>query len=197
MTNREPDHKKTQTADPALSRDSRAVALAAQVRLMAFDVDGTLTDGGILISAGGELFKRFSLRVGRGLVMLQQAGIRVALVTGRSSEIVAQRARELKIDTVLQGVADKAHAMRELCEQGGLTLEQAGFMGDDWPDLPAMQAVGFAAAVPDAAFVVQRIAHYVASAPAGAGAARELAEFVLRAQNRLASSLGRFDGRAA
>ena len=183
--------------DSAHAGDTRALALAARVKLMAFDVDGTLTDGGILISAGGELFKRFSVRDGLGLVMLQQAGIRVALVTGRSSEIVAQRARELKIDTVLQGVADKAHAMRELCVQGGLTLEQAGFMGDDWPDLPAMQAVGFAAAVPDAAIEVQRIAHYVASAPAGAGAARELAEFVLRAQNRLASSLGRFDGRAA
>jgi len=183
--------------DSAHAGDTRALALAARVKLMAFDVDGTLTDGGILISAGGELFKRFSVRDGLGLVMLQQAGIRVALVTGRSSEIVAQRARELKIDTVLQGVADKAHAMRELCEQGGLTLEQAGFMGDDWPDLPAMQAVGFAAAVPDAAIEVQRIAHYVARAPAGAGAARELAEFVLRAQNRLESSLGRFDGRTA
>jgi 3-deoxy-D-manno-octulosonate 8-phosphate phosphatase (KDO 8-P phosphatase) len=142
--------------DSAHAGDTRALALAARVKLMAFDVDGTLTDGGILISAGGELFKRFSVRDGLGLVMLQQAGIRVALVTGRSSEIVAQRARELKIDTVLQGVADKAHAMRELCEQGGLTLEQAGFMGDDWPDLPAMQAVGFAAAVPDAAHPLAR-----------------------------------------
>jgi len=197
MTNREPDHKKTQTADPALSRDSRAVALAAQVRLMAFDVDGTLTDGGILISAGGELFKRFSVRDGLGLVLLQQAGIRVALVTGRNSEIVTQRARELRIETVLQGVADKAQAMRDLCHQAGVTLEQAGFMGDDWPDLPAMQTVGFAATVPDADAEVRRIAHFVAGAPAGAGAARELAEFVLRAQNRFESSLGRFDGRTA
>jgi 3-deoxy-D-manno-octulosonate 8-phosphate phosphatase (KDO 8-P phosphatase) len=139
---------------------------------MAFDVDGTLTDGGILISAGGELFKRFSVRDGLGLVLLQQAGIRVALVTGRHSEIVTQRARELKIETVLQGVADKAQAMRDLCEQEGLTLEQAGFMGDDWPDLPAMQVVGFAATVPDADTEVRRIAHFVASVPAGAGAAR-------------------------
>lgn len=205
MTDRQSDAKsdrgKTQNPDSAPDSahagDARALALAARVKLMAFDVDGTLTDGGILIGAAGELFKRFSVRDGLGLVLLQQAGIRVALVTGRRSEIVAQRARELKIDTVLQGVADKAQAMRELCEQGGLTLEQAGFMGDDWPDLPAMQAVGFAAAVPDAAMEVRRLAHFVASAPAGAGAARELAEFVLRAQNRLASSLGRFDGRTA
>ena len=195
--NREPDCEKALTADSAISRDSRAYALAARVRLMAFDVDGTLTDGGIVIGAGGELFKRFSVRDGLGLVLLQQAGIRVALVTGRSSEIVSQRARELRIETVLQGVADKAQAMRDLCDQEGLTLEQAGFMGDDWPDLPAMQAVGFAATVPDADAQVRRIAHFVAGAPAGGGAARELAEFVLRAQNRFESSLGRFDGRTA
>ena len=189
--------EKASHPDSAHAGNARALALAARVRLMAFDVDGTLTDGGILISAGGELFKRFSVRDGLGLVLLQQAGIRVALVTGRSSEIVTQRARELRIDTVLQGVANKAQAMRELCVQEGLTLEQAGFMGDVWPDLPAMQAVGFAAAVPDAAMEVRRLAHFVARAPAGAGAARELAEFVLRAQNRLESSLGRFDGRTA
>jgi 3-deoxy-D-manno-octulosonate 8-phosphate phosphatase (KDO 8-P phosphatase) len=207
MTDREPRHEsqpelhpdpeQRQAVDSADSGDARAFVLAARVRLMAFDVDGTLTDGGILISADGELFKRFSVRDGLGLVLLQQAGIRVALVTGRNSEIVSRRARELQIDTVLQGVADKAQAMRELCEQRGLSLEQAGFMGDDWPDLPAMQAVGFAATVPDAATEVRRIAHFVATAPAGAGAARELAEFVLRAQNRLESSLGRFDGRTA
>ena len=197
MTDHEPDRDTTQTADAARARAARAIALAARVRLMAFDVDGTLTDGGIVIGAGGELFKRFSVRDGLGLVLLQQAGIRVALVTGRHSEIVTQRARELKIETVLQGVADKAQAMRDLCEQEGLTLEQAGFMGDDWPDLPAMQVVGFAATVPDADTEVRRIAHFVASVPAGAGAARELAEFVLRAQNRFESSLGRFDGRKA
>jgi 3-deoxy-D-manno-octulosonate 8-phosphate phosphatase (KDO 8-P phosphatase) len=196
-SDRESDREKTQTAGSGLLRDSRAHALAARVRLMAFDVDGTLTDGGIVIGAGGELFKRFSVRDGLGLVLLQQAGIRVALVTGRNSEIVTRRARELKIETVLQGVGDKAQAMRYLCEQEGLTLEQAGFMGDDWPDLPAMQAVGFAATVPDADAEVRRIAHFVASAPAGSGAARELAEFLLRAQNRFESSIGRFDGRTA
>ena len=174
-----------------------ALERAATVRLMAFDVDGTLTDGSLNIAPSGEAFKRFSVRDGLGLVLLREAGIRVALVTGRSSAIVEQRARELRIDTVLQGIGDKAAAMRELCAQSGLEPGQAGFMGDDWPDLPAMQAVGFAATVPDADAEVRRIAHFVAGAPAGAGAARELAEFVLRAQNRFESSLGRFDGRTA
>ncbi len=170
-------------------------ARAAAVRLMAFDVDGTLTDGGIHIGPDGEAHKRFSVRDGFGLVLLQQAGIRVALVTGRSSAIVAQRARELRIDTVLQGVADKAAAMRELCADTGVELAQAGFMGDDWPDLPAMLAVGFAATVPDAAPEVRRIAHWTATQPAGGGAVRELAEHLLRAQGRIRDALGRFDGR--
>jgi 3-deoxy-D-manno-octulosonate 8-phosphate phosphatase (KDO 8-P phosphatase) len=170
---------------------------AAAVRLMAFDVDGTLTDGGIHIGPEGECFKRFSVRDGFGLVLLQQAGIRVALVTGRNSPIVAQRARELRIDTVLQGVADKAQALRELCAQDALDPAQAGFMGDDWPDLPAMLAVGFAATVPRAAPELRRIAHWCAGAPAGDGAVRELAEYLLRAQGRFEAALGRFDGRFA
>ncbi|HVL56087.1 MAG TPA: HAD hydrolase family protein [Burkholderiaceae bacterium] len=161
---------------------------------MAFDVDGTLTAGGIRIAADGELYKSFSVRDGFGLALLRDAGIEVALVTGRSSPIVDARARELRIATVLQAVPDKGDAMRRLCAQRGLSLEQAGFMGDDWPDLPAMRAVGFAATVADAAQPVRALAHWVASAPAGAGAARELAEFVLRAQNRFDALLARYAG---
>jgi 3-deoxy-D-manno-octulosonate 8-phosphate phosphatase (KDO 8-P phosphatase) len=170
---------------------------AAAVRLMAFDVDGTLTDGAIHIGPEGELFKRFSVRDGLGLVLLRQAGIQVALVTGRDSPIVAQRARELGIDTVLQGVADKAEAMRALCVQAGIHTAQAGFMGDDWPDLPAMLAVGFAATVADAPPELRRVAHWTATAAAGGGAVRELAEHLLRAQGRFEAALGRFDGRRA
>ncbi|MEI7445232.1 MAG: HAD-IIIA family hydrolase [Burkholderiales bacterium] len=176
---------------------SAADARAAAVRLMAFDVDGTLTDGGIHIGPDGEAFKRFSVRDGLGLVLLREAGIRVAIVTGRSSRIVAERARELRIDTVLQGVADKAEAMRALCAQAGLEPAQAGFMGDDWPDLPAMRAVGFAATVAEAAPEVKAAAHWIATAPAGGGAARELAEHLLRSQGRLDALVGRYDGRAA
>jgi len=174
-----------------------AMERAAAVRLMAFDVDGTLTDGSLNIGPEGEAFKRFSVRDGLGLVLLAQAGIRVAIVTGRRSAIVEQRARELRIDTVLQGVADKAQALRELCATHGLSLAQAGFMGDDWPDLPAMGIVGFAATVPDAATEVRRAAHWTARLPAGGGAARELAEFVLDSQGLLDQMLGRFDGRIA
>jgi 3-deoxy-D-manno-octulosonate 8-phosphate phosphatase (KDO 8-P phosphatase) len=169
----------------------------ASVRLMAFDVDGTLTAGGIHVGSGGELFKTFSVRDGFGLVLLREAGIRVALVTGRSSEIVARRARELRIDIVLQGVADKGDAMLQLCREAGIDPADAGFMGDDWPDLPAMRAVGFSATVPDAVPEVLAAAHWVAKAPAGAGAVRELALHLLQVQGRLDEARGRFDGRAS
>ncbi len=176
---------------------STATERAAAIRLMAFDVDGTLTDGSLNIGPEGEAFKRFSVRDGLGLVLLAQAGIRVAIVTGRRSAIVEQRARELRIETVLQGVGDKAQALHDLCSANRLDLSQAGFMGDDWPDLPAMAIVGFAATVPDAAAEVRRAAHWTARLPAGGGAARELAEFVLHSQGLLDSMLGRFDGRIA
>jgi 3-deoxy-D-manno-octulosonate 8-phosphate phosphatase (KDO 8-P phosphatase) len=174
-----------------------ALARAAAVRLMAFDVDGTLTDGGIHISAQGEAHKRFSVRDGLGLVLLRDNGIRVAIVTGRSSAIVEQRARELGIEEVIQGVADKSQVMRGLAERHRLQLDQCGFMGDDWPDLPAMRVVGFAAAVQDAAPAVREAAHWCAHAAGGHGAARELAEYLLHAQGRMDAALGRFDGRRA
>jgi 3-deoxy-D-manno-octulosonate 8-phosphate phosphatase (KDO 8-P phosphatase) len=170
---------------------------AAAVRLMAFDVDGTLTDGGIHIGPDGETFKRFSVRDGLGLVLLRQAGIEVAIITGRQSAIVTRRAAELGIATVLQGVGDKAAALRDLADARGLSLDHCGFMGDDWPDLTVMQAVGFAAAVPDAAPEVLQAAHWTARLPAGGGAARELAEYLLKAQGRLAEAIGRHDGRRA
>ncbi len=170
---------------------------AAAVRLMAFDVDGTLTDGGIYIGGQGEIQKRFSVRDGLGLVLLRQAGIHVALITGRTSSIVSERARELGITHVLQGVADKAAALRELCDQLSLSPAQAGFMGDDWPDIPAMRTAGFAATLPDAPAEVIEIAHWTARRPAGHGAARELAEYLLQAQGLLDQCRGRFDGRTS
>lgn len=181
----------------AAPQTDAALARAACVRLMAFDVDGTLTDGGIHISAQGEAFKRFSVRDGLGLVLLRDNGVQVAIVTGRSSAIVAERARELGIEHVMQGVADKAQALRALAGQLRLDLTQCGFMGDDWPDLPAMRLVGFAAAVQDAAPAVREAAHWCAQSAGGHGAARELAEYLLRAQGRLDDALGRFDGRRA
>ena len=168
---------------------------ARLLRLMAFDIDGTLTDGSILIGAQGELYKRFSVHDGLGLVWLREAGIEPVFITGRSSEIVMRRASELGVAVVMQGVADKAGALRQLCQQRDLSLSACGFMGDDYPDLPALKIAGFAATVPHAPALLQHSAHWQASRPAGHGAARELAEFILQARGELERITARFDGR--
>ena len=176
-----------------MSSGTEAVERARVVRLLAMDVDGTLTDGGIVIAEQGELSKRFSVRDGLGLRLLAEQGIELAIVTGRQSGIVARRAAELRIRHVLQAVDDKATALRGLCASLRLDCSQAAFVGDDLPDLPAMRAVGLAACVADACEEVRAASHWVAKAAGGAGAVRELAEFILRAQGRWQDAVARFD----
>lgn len=158
---------------------------AAQTRLLAMDIDGTLTDGAILIGPSGEAMKRFSVRDGFGLRLLAEAGIILVIITGRESEIVRQRAAELRITEVHQAVKDKQALLARLCAERGLALDQAAFAGDDWPDLPAMRACGFAVAPADAEPAVLATAHWVAPRRGGHGAMRDVAEFILAAQGRL------------
>ncbi len=169
---------------------------AAAVRLVALDVDGTLTDGRLFIGPTGEAMKAFSVRDGFGLALLREAGVKLAVITARRSAIVEVRAAELKFDHVLQGVEDKAAALRESCTRFGLGTHQAAFMGDDWPDLGAMALAGLAASVADAPQQVRERAHWVSRAPAGRGAVREFAEFVLHAQDRFDAALARRTGAA-
>jgi 3-deoxy-D-manno-octulosonate 8-phosphate phosphatase (KDO 8-P phosphatase) len=119
----------------------------AQIKLMVFDVDGVLTDGSLWYGEQGEMFKRFHALDGHGLKMLTSSGIKVALVTGREGPIVDRRAAELGLGDIMQNVRDKGTALNELVARHRLTLEEAGFMGDDLIDLPAMQRAGFAASV--------------------------------------------------
>ena len=176
------------TADAAPDAAARLAAArqrATATRLLAMDIDGTLTDGSILIGPQGEAMKRFSVRDGYGLRLLANAGIELVIITGRESEIVRQRAAELRISEVHQGVADTQLLLTRLCATRGLTLAQAAFAGDDWPDLPAMRASGFAAAPADAEPAVLASAHWVAPRRGGHGALRDIAEFILAAQGRL------------
>jgi len=159
---------------------------ASGVRLMVFDVDGVLTDGSLWYGEAGEVCKRFHALDGYGLKMLMESGLQVALVTGRTGGIVARRAAELGIADVVQGCRDKGAALAELAGRHHLALEQTGFMGDDIIDLPAMQKASFAASVTGAPGYVAQIAHWVASVPAGQGAARECCDLILAAQGRLA-----------
>ncbi len=181
----------TETADArAIPED--VVARARRVRLVAFDVDGTLTDGRLYIGPGGEAMKAFSVRDGFGLALLREAGIRLAIVTARRSSIVDARAAELRFDDVRQGVGDKAQALRALGVERGIALEDCAFVGDDWPDLQAMAIAGLAASVADAPASVRERAHWVSTLGAGHGAVREFADFVLHAQGRFDAALARY-----
>jgi 3-deoxy-D-manno-octulosonate 8-phosphate phosphatase (KDO 8-P phosphatase) len=159
------------------------------IRLMAFDVDGVLTDGSLWYGEHGEVVKGFNSLDGHGLRLMRESGIIVALVTGRQSPIVSRRAAELGIALVYQGVRDKAQAIQTLANENGCELEQIGYMGDDLIDLDALRRVGFAASVPNAPSYVAQAAHWVASQRGGSGAARECCDLLLAAQGKLGAFL--------
>ncbi len=159
-----------------------ALERARRLRLVVFDVDGVLTDGRLWYGPRGEELKAFHVLDGYGLQLLAHRGIGAALLSGRSSSAVAQRAAELGLQHVIQGVADKRPAFDGLLAQLGVGADQAGYMGDDLPDLPVLAHCGFACAPRAAHAQVLRLAHYVADAHGGRGAAREVCEYVLRAQ---------------
>jgi 3-deoxy-D-manno-octulosonate 8-phosphate phosphatase (KDO 8-P phosphatase) len=168
-----------------------ALARAKRLRLMIFDVDGVLTDGALYMPEGGGEIKVFHVRDGHGLKMLQESGVQAAILSGRRSPVVEARAAELGIKIVEQGSADKGAAFDRLLSRLGVAASAAGYMGDDFPDLPVLSRCGFAASVSDAPQAVRRRAHYVARAAAGRGAAREVCEFIMQAQRTFAAAAGR------
>lgn len=168
------------------------VARARGIRALMLDVDGTLTDGRIHIGQDGEQMKSFSVHDGFGLTLLRTVGLRLAIVTGRRSRIVEMRAAELGIDTVLQGVADKGAALRSLSERFDLPCTAFACLGDDWPDLPAFALAGLAGAPSSATAPVRAAAHWISSHPAGDGAVREFAEWLLHLQGKLDDLLAHY-----
>jgi 3-deoxy-D-manno-octulosonate 8-phosphate phosphatase (KDO 8-P phosphatase) len=169
-----------------------ALERARRVRLVVFDVDGVLTDGRLWYGPQGETLKAFHAFDGHGVKMLQQAGLRAAILSGRDMPAVVERARELAIDDVLQGVKDKRRAFEALLRRLRVARGAAAYMGDDVVDLGVLEHCGFACAPREAPEAVRSIAHCVPSAPAGGGAAREVCEFILEAQGRLARLLRRY-----
>lgn len=168
------------------------MSLAARIkplRLIAFDVDGVLTDGGLYLSDSGEEFKRFNSLDGHGLKMLKASGVELAIITGRTSRCVELRAKNLGITRLYQGVDDKLAVMHSLLEDLKLAPEAAAFMGDDVVDLPVLRRVGLALSVPDAPQLVRDHAHYVSQRDAGHGAVREVCELILGAQGMLDAQL--------
>ena len=164
--------------------EGQAEKRAARVKLLIFDVDGVLTDGGIYIGPEGELFKAFHARDGLGITLARKAGIKTAILTGRTSPQVAFRAKELHIDRVHQGCKDKREAYRSLKKEFKVTDEEAAYVGDDLIDLPILLQCGFPAAVADAVEEVREAAAFVAQHPGGCGAVRDIIECILKAQGR-------------
>ncbi len=168
---------------------------ARNIRVAVFDVDGVLTDGGLYYTDSGEEFKRFNVRDGHGLKMLKDSGVTPAIITSRSSRCVAERARNLGIELLFQGAADKLAAFGELLGRAGVEAAACAYAGDDLVDLPVMQRCGLAATVPGAAAAVRRQAHFVTRARGGEGAAREICEVILYAQGSLAARIADYAGK--
>ncbi|MCR5834242.1 MAG: HAD hydrolase family protein [Selenomonadaceae bacterium] len=159
-----------------------ALDRAKKVKLIIFDVDGVLTDGGIYHSGNGELFKAFHCRDGFGITLLHSCGIKTAIITGRTSTMTEWRAKELNISAVMQGQMNKRDAYKKIKMQFGLSDDEIAYVADDLIDLPVLVQVGFRAAVGDAAPEVVDRAHFVANNFGGRGAVREVIEFILKAK---------------
>jgi 3-deoxy-D-manno-octulosonate 8-phosphate phosphatase (KDO 8-P phosphatase) len=170
---------------PKLSAQARA----RKIKLLLFDVDGVLTDGKLFFlpdnsESGRVEFKGFHAHDGAAISLARLGGIKTGLITKRSSETVALRARDLKLEFVRQGVDDKRACFGEVVEKAGLKLEEAAFVGDDVIDLPAMRAGGLAIAVSNARAEVKKESQYVTPHAGGEGALRDAVEFILKAQGK-------------
>lgn len=177
---------------PAFEVNPKALALAAKLKLLLFDVDGVLTDGRLVIGDDGQEYKGFNSRDGHGIKMLQRHGVAVGIITGRTSEVVTHRVKDLDIKYVHQGCKEKLPAYRQLIAELALTPEQTAYVGDDVVDLPIMLQVGLAIAVQNAHPLVKQYAHWITPSIGGYGAARETCEMVLFAQQAYQKEMQRY-----
>jgi 3-deoxy-D-manno-octulosonate 8-phosphate phosphatase (KDO 8-P phosphatase) len=166
---------------------------AAKTRLLALDVDGVLTDGAIYYSNTGDEVKAFNIKDGLGIKLLSQSGVKVAIITGRQSDIVARRAQELGIEDVVQGREDKYQALLELCKHHGIGIEECAYMGDDLPDLGAIVKAGLGLTVADAVSAVREAADWVSTHGGGCGAVREACDLILSARGDWPKLLSDYD----
>ena len=165
------------------------VARARKIKLIAFDVDGVMTDGTLYLADDGQEYKGFNSLDGHGLKMLKGTGVELAIITGRSSRVVENRAKNLGITLIHQGAHDKLAVYESLCRELHLQYEDTAFMGDDVVDLPVMRRAGLAIAVPAAPDLVKAHSHYITTRAAGHGAVREACELLMQAQGTLDAAL--------
>ncbi|MDA8090210.1 MAG: HAD-IIIA family hydrolase [Nitrospiraceae bacterium] len=155
---------------------------AKKIKLLIFDVDGVLTDGGIILDGDNNEYKKFDVRDGHGIKLLQKAGIEVALITGRYSKVVEKRAKELGIKEVYQRCLEKAPVYEGLLAKLGVSAKETAYLGDDVVDIPILRRAGLPVAVADAHEEAKKYALMITKAKGGRGAARECAEFILKAK---------------
>ena len=158
--------------------------LAKKVKLLIMDVDGTLSDGRFFVLPDGENIKSFDVKDGTGIFFANLAGIKTAIITGKASKAVQQRAEELNIDDYYEGIFNKTVPFYELLEKYELNKDEVAYIGDDIGDAEVMGMVGFSAAVGDAHPLIKRISHYISKRYGGRGAVREVIDFILDAQEK-------------
>jgi|SRR5690554_175053 len=168
------------------------LARARPIKLLLLDVDGVLTDCRLYFDNAGNELKAFNTLDGLGIKLLQKTGVKVGIITGRRSALVARRARDLGIEWIIQGREDKWQALSEVFDQLHLELDQIAYMGDDWPDLPIMLRVGLALSVPNGHSAVTERAHWVSQSRGGEGAVRDACDFIMQAQDTYATMLASF-----
>ncbi|MCE5311772.1 MAG: HAD-IIIA family hydrolase [Nitrospiraceae bacterium] len=159
-------------------------AKAAKIKMLILDVDGVMTDGGIIFDNNANELKVFNVRDGHGIKMLQKAGIAVGIITGRESKVVARRAKDLGIKEVHQGYKVKTDALSKIYGKYGLKKDEVAFVGDDVVDIPVLIRVGLAIAVADAVAEAKSAAHHVTKNNGGRGAVREVCELILKSSGK-------------
>jgi len=159
--------------------------LAIPIRLFLLDVDGVLTDGKLYFGNNGEELKAFNIYDGLGIKLLQRSGVQVGIVTGRQSQLVARRAADLGINIVVQGREDKLVAINEIQKQHDFRLNEIAYMGDDFPDLSAIQQVGFGMTVANASDIIKKQAKWISTLTGGNGAVREACDMLMTAQGSM------------
>lgn len=165
----------------------------ADIRLLLIDVDGVMTDGGIIYDINGVETKVFNVKDGHGIKMLQRYGIEVGIITGRTSPVVDIRAKELGIRLVYQGALNKLESYLDVKQKTGFIDSQIAYMGDDVIDVPVMRRVIFAAAPADALAETRNVAHYVTSCAGGRGAVREVCDLILKGRGLWNEVMARYE----
>ncbi|MBD3609572.1 MAG: 3-deoxy-manno-octulosonate-8-phosphatase KdsC [Gammaproteobacteria bacterium] len=165
---------------------------ASAIKMVVFDVDGVLTDGSLFIGDDGEEYKAFYSRDGHGMNMLRSTGVDIGIITGRTSNVVRHRMESMGIHHVYQGRLDKLPAFEDMCEKTGIPPENIAYVGDDVIDIPVLLRVGLAIAVQDAHPLVKEHTHWQTPSNGGRGAARDVCELIMRAQNNLDTMMQKY-----